>query len=70
MVLSSIFALLEVILRLFGLWDGLVNYLDAKRLADEQKKAQDRDAAVDKAKSAKTPDDAYDAQSGIVNSEP
>jgi hypothetical protein len=67
---TTIFALIELLLKVFGLFDGFTNYLDAKRLAEDEAKRQAREAAVDAAAAAKTAKDAYAAQDGIVNNEP
>lgn len=62
--------IIELILKAIGLYDGFVNYLDARKLAEEQARQQARDKAIDDATKATTPDEAWNAQTGIVDSEP
>lgn len=69
-MIAQIFAVIEVLLKLMGLYDGFINYLDAKRLAEDEAKRQAREGAVDDAAKAQTPDDAYRAQDGVVSNDP
>ncbi len=69
-MILQIFTFIELLLRALGLYDGFINYLDTKRLADEELKRQAREKAVDDATKAQTPDDAFNAQDGIVSNEP
>lgn len=66
----SFFAVIEAILKILNLWDAFLAYTDKVRAAEAQKKNQDRDQAIEDAQNAKTPDDAYKAQDGVIDSEP
>lgn len=67
---AQIFAVIEIVLKLFGLWEQFGIYMDAKRLKDAEEKSQRRDEAVDNAVKATTPEDAYAAQDGVASNEP
>lgn len=66
----SIFAIIETVLRLLKLWDGLINYVDEKRIAEIEAARQKRDKAVDDQKNAKSEDDFDKAQSDISSNTP
>lgn len=52
-MIGNLFALIELILRLIGLWDSFLNYIDKKKIAAIEKNREDRNAAVDDQKGAK-----------------
>jgi hypothetical protein len=66
----SFFAVVEAILRVLNLWDAFLAYTDKVRAAKTEENNQSRDKALGDAQNAKTPDDAYKAQTGVVSSEP
>lgn len=67
---TGIFAAIQLILRLFGLWDMFLNYSDKKRLADSQERTEDRNTAVDDQKKA-TDEEQFDKdQSSITHNHP
>ena len=68
--MNGIFDLIRLLLAFFGMWEQFCNYTDKVRQAAADKKNQDRDKAVDDATKAKTPEDAWKAQDGIVTNEP
>ncbi len=67
---SSIFAIIEMVLKLLGLWDQFLSWSDSKRLVDSQKNTQDRNTAVDDQKGAKDETTFDNDQSAIVNHKP
>lgn len=67
---AQIFAVIELILKLIGLWDGFMSYVDKKRIADEAQKTADRNKAVDEQKNAKSEDDFDKAQDDIIRNKP
>lgn len=67
---SSIFSIIELILKLIGLWNGFLNYVDKKRIADAEKNRQEREKAVDQLKGAKSEEDFDRAQSDVVIRKP
>jgi hypothetical protein len=68
--MSGVFDLIRLLLAFFGMWEEFCNYTDKIRAAAAEKKNQDRDKAIDDAKKAKTPEDAWKAQDGVVDSQP
>jgi hypothetical protein len=67
---SSIFAIIELVLKLIGLWNGFLDYTDKKRLADAQKNTQDRNDAVDKMKGAANEDEFDKSEDDITRHKP
>lgn len=65
--LKSIFAALKL---LFTLWQELKRVLSDSRKKAAEEKSQRHDDAIEKAKKAKTPEEAFDAQTDIVNNKP
>lgn len=61
------FEIISLILKLIGLWEGMLDFIDKKYTADMEKRRQAREKAVDDAVKAETPDEAFDAQDGIVS---
>lgn len=68
--MGSIFALIELILKLLKLWDGLMDYSDSKRAAEREAARQAREKAIEDSKKAETDDDIWKSQDGIVNNQP
>ena len=69
-MISKIFMVIEILLKLFGLWKDFGNYVDEQRLKQDQEKEQRRNDAVDSTPDAKTPTDAWKDQEDIVKNEP
>jgi hypothetical protein len=66
--LAQIFTLIELVFKLFGLWDGFVQYIDDKRSAEREANAQARDAAIEESKKeGKSDDDVFKNQGDIVS---
>lgn len=68
--MGSIFALIELILKLLKLWDGLIDYSDQKRATEREAAKQARDKAVDDSKKADSDEDVWKSQDEIVNNQP
>lgn len=68
--MGSIFAIIELILKLFRLWDGFIDYSDQKRRAAREAAKQARDKGVDDSKKADTDEDIWNSQDEIVRSTP
>lgn len=69
-MIGNIFAAIELLLKLCGLLDGFINYMDAQRLKQDEEKRQRRDKAVDDEKNAQTIGDADEAQGRVVDNLP
>ena len=68
--MGSLFSLITIALKVLGLWDGFLSFVDATRLADAEIANQKRDAALTAASAATTPAEAQNAETAIVNSKP
>ena len=68
--MAQIFAVIELILRLFKLWDQFLSFMDEKHSAELEKKRQAREAAVDRSKVDQSDDDIFKDQTDIVNNLP
>lgn len=69
-MIAQIFLLIEVILRLFKLWDSFGTFVDDKREKDRIERDQARDKAVDKQKNAQTEEEFDSSQGKIVKNKP
>lgn len=69
-MIAQIFLLIEVILRLFKLWDSFGTFVDDKREKDRIERDQARDKAVDKQKNAQTEEEFDKAQDDIARNSP
>lgn len=69
-MIGQIFAVIELLLKLIGLWGQFSDYVDKKRTAEAEERRQRRDQAVDDLKNAKTEEEFNEAQSRIVNNPP
>lgn len=69
-MIAQIFLLIEVILRLFKLWDSFGLFIDDKREKERVARDQARDKAVDEQKNAQTEEDFDRLQDDIVGNSP
>lgn len=69
-MLTGIFAIVQLILKLFGAWEQFLDYADKQRIADAEKRNQDRNKAVDEQKKAQTEEEFDRAQDKIVGANP
>jgi len=67
---SNIFAVVQMILRLFKLWDQFLDWSDAQRAAEIEKRQQDRAKAIEDSKKAESDEEIWDSQDRIVDSRP
>ncbi len=69
-MIAGIFAVIELILKLIGLWDQFLSYSDAKRAADAAAKQAALNKAVDASAGANSDDDIFKNQTDVVNNMP
>jgi hypothetical protein len=69
-MIAQIFAVVELILKAFQIWDAFLSYMDAKHSADLEIKRQAREAAIDKSKVDENDDDLFKDQDSIVRNMP
>lgn len=69
-MIAQIFAAIELILKLIGLWNGFLDYTDKKRIADAEANKQEREKAVDDQKDAKDEAQFDKDQSTVINHQP
>lgn len=70
MIIAQIFTALQVLLKLFGLWEQFQNFMSAVAIKEAEERARALDQALKDAQNAKTPDDAWKAQEGVTKNEP
>ncbi len=69
-MLSGIFAFITLMLKLCKVWDQFLDYNDLQRKAEAERKNQDRAVAIEDAKKAQTPEEAFASQERIVRNKP
>ncbi len=67
---AQIFAVIQLLLKLVGLWEAFLSWSDKARLAEAAQNTQEREKAVDQQKGAQNEDDFDRAQDDIVNHRP
>lgn len=67
---AGIFSAIELILKLLKLWDGFLDWSDAKRKAEMEERQQKRDKAVDDSVNAQTEDEIWRSQDEITRNSP
>jgi hypothetical protein len=68
--MASIFAIIQLLLKLFGLWDQFRNYLDAAYTAEAEKKRQEIEKGVEEMLKAETDEEIWNAQDRITRNLP
>lgn len=69
-MISGIFAAIQLVLRLFKLWDQFLEYSDKVRLAQAAENTQEREKAVDEQKGASSEEEFDRAQDGVIGHKP
>lgn len=69
-MLSKIWAVLKFLMSLKALWEYFQRAKDAKRSVEAERKAQERDKAIEDLEKAQTDEEIFDAQSRIVRNKP
>lgn len=69
-MIGQIFAVIQLVLKLIGLWEQFLDYSDKARVAEGQKNTQEREKAVDELEKAETEDEFDKAQSKIIDHKP
>lgn len=69
-MISGIFAAIQLVLKLIGLWEQFLGWSDKKRLADAAKNTQDREKAVDQQKGAMSEEEFDRLQDDITKHRP
>jgi hypothetical protein len=69
-MLGKIFLLIELVMRLFKLWDQFADYTEESRKAEVEKRRQDRAKAIEDSKKAESDDDIWKSQEDIVKHRP
>lgn len=67
---GQIFAIIQVVLKLIGLWDQFLDWSDQKRVAEAEERRQKREQAISDLDKAKTDEDIFNEQTKIVNNKP
>lgn len=61
------FDLISLLLKLIGLWEGLLDFIDKKHSADMEERRQRREKAIEDQKNAQSEKEFDDAQDSIVD---
>lgn len=69
-MLTKIWLVIELIMKLFKLWDQFADHVEARRRAEAEEKRQAREKAIEDSKRAETDDEIFDSQDRIVNNKP
>lgn len=69
-MISQVFAVVQLLLKVFGLWEQFLDYSDKARTAEAEERKQRREEAVDKQKDAQSEEEFDRAQDDIVGSNP
>ncbi len=69
-MLTNIFAVIQLVLKLMKLWDQFLDYADTQRKAEAEARRQRREKAIEDAENAKTEEEAWDAQKRIIDNDP
>ena len=69
-MISGIFGVVQLLLKLFGLWEQFLDYSDKARAAEAEARKQRREKAVDEQKAAATEDEFDKAQDEIIANKP
>lgn len=69
-MLTGIFAVIQLLLKAIGLWEQFLDYAEKQKIAEAEKRNQDRNKAVDEQKNAKTEEEFDRAQDKIVDNSP
>lgn len=68
--MGKIFLLIQILLKLFGAWEGLLDWIDENHSAEMDARALKRNAAVDNSAKADTDDEIWKNQKEIVDTLP
>ena len=68
--MSNVFAVIQLILAALSMWEGFLDWLAVRHLTEITERAARLNQAIDDATKATTPDEAWDAQTDIVDNEP
>lgn len=69
-MISGIFSIIQLILKLIGLWEQFMDWSEKKRIADREDRRQQRDKAVDDAVKSQTEEEFNEAQDRISRNLP
>ena len=69
-MISQIFAVIQLVLKLIGLWEQFLDFTDKARIAEGQKRTQEREKAVDEPAGAISEEDFDKAQDTITGTKP
>ena len=64
------FLLIELLLKLIGLWEQFSSYVQAQKLIEDEEKRQRREKAIEDSKKAETDEEIWKSQDGIVDNSP
>lgn len=69
-IIASIYSVIQLILRLFGLWESFLDYSDNQRKIAAAKKQEELEKAVDASTKAEVDDEIWKSQNDITKNMP
>jgi hypothetical protein len=69
-IIAQIFTAIQLLLKLFGLWEAFSQWTVDKAIADRNERKQERDKAVDAEQNAQTEQEFNDAQDKLTRNLP
>ncbi len=69
-MISNIFALIQLILKLSQLWEGFLDWMEERKIAIRSEKARVREAAIQAGMDADTEAAIWEAQQDVVKNMP
>lgn len=66
----GVFEIISLLLKLVGLWEGFLDFIDKKHTAEMEVRRQNRLAAIDELGKAESDEDIFKAQEKIVDNKP
>lgn len=69
-VIAAIYSVIQLVLKLIGLWDSFLSYSDAQRAAEAAAKTAALNKAVDHSKTDESDDDIWKDQTDITGNMP
>lgn len=69
-MLANIFLVIQFLMKLIGIWEGFVVFIDQKRIAEAELREQKRAEALAAIKAAQTEREFDEAQDTVIRSRP
>lgn len=68
--MANLFQIVQLLLKVFGLWEAFLDYMDASHSAALEERRQKREKALAELDRAKTDEEIWEAQEKVVDAKP